>query len=131
MCAANQSNETEPDLMSLGSHPTVGPLLGSILEEEAPFLRNLVLSRGVQPEDVEDIINEAYLDVYKLRPLDEVAGLLANCVLTPENRKRLRSAMLAIFITYLKFKCREYHTPLAFASQWKVHPSTWWLRGLG
>lgn len=95
--------------MRLGYHPTVGPLLGSILKEEATFLGNLAFRLGVAQDDVEDIINEAYLDVYKLAPQGEVAALLTDWQPTPENVLKLRSAILAIFITYLKFKCRNYH----------------------
>ncbi|MEW6209235.1 MAG: hypothetical protein AB1631_12765 [Acidobacteriota bacterium] len=95
--------------MSLGTHPTVGPLIGSILEEEAPFLSNLAFRLGVAQDDIEDIINEAYLDVHRLKPQGEVETLLNDWQPAPENVLKLRSAMLAIFITYLKFKCRNYH----------------------
>lgn len=108
MSAVNQPDGKGMD-MSLGTHPTVGPMIGDILKEEASFLSNLAFRLGVAQDDIEDVINEAYLDVHRLRPQGEVETLLNDWRPTTENVSKLRSALLAIFITYLKFKCRNYH----------------------
>lgn len=91
----------------LEDYPIIRSLLESIYANKINMLRALARKWRVQPPDADAAINEAYLAVRELRALGEIQGLLAEWQETPENLSRLESALSALMVTYLHFKCKD------------------------
>lgn len=95
-------------MMMLGSHPVIRPLLENILDDQRSYLRKYALKRGVRQEDADDVIQEAYLAVYHLQPEKDIQALAQHWTPSLPNRVKLSRMLIALFVYYLRLKCRDY-----------------------
>jgi hypothetical protein len=98
--------------MKLGEHPIILPILAGIIRENAVFLRNYVMRRGVAATAADDLIQEAYLAVYRLEPRGEIQALLRDSATCAQRRQACEESLCrpltALLVHYLGLQCLAY-----------------------
>jgi hypothetical protein len=102
--------------MTLGEHPVTKALLEDLMQKRKGQFCAVALKRGVQSYDVDDVVYQAYYQVWKLDTVGDIAvqlGLskkptaIANVGAKPKHS--LSDALAALWMKNLKYKCGEYH----------------------
>jgi hypothetical protein len=96
---------------TLGEYPIISELLEEIYREKMEFFRNYARKYGVPEEDLQVVINDTYLILQKMKAMGKIKELTKIAEareLTPEERARLKKALTALFVYYLRLQCLTY-----------------------